>query len=120
MRHGARQVEKIPGVFAGIMPARQNDLVASLFRQTGKSALQPPGGWMEPEESAVQERKPLHERIATPDVLAFVREDGVELCRRPLPPVFRKDHHWMEESHRDRRGAGRADAHAAFCAGLPG
>ena len=73
--------------------------------------FQPPGSGMELEESTVYQCKPLNEGIATPSVLTLVRQYGLELRLRPLTPVFRENHHWVDESHGYRRGAQRTSKH---------
>jgi len=67
---------------------------------------------VEPEESAVQQSKPLDQRIAAPSVLTLVRQYDVELRLRPLMPLFRENHHWADEYHSHRRGAQSAGANA--------
>ncbi len=56
---------------------------------------------MEPENGTVHESKPLDQRIAPANVFAFVRQDRIQLFRRPSPAVFGQNHNWMKQSHRD-------------------
>jgi hypothetical protein len=93
---------------------RQYDVIAGFFGQSRERTFQPPGNRMEPEESTVQQSKPLHEGIAPADVLSLMRQYGVELRGRPFSPVIWKNHRWMEETHSHRRGAKGTDAHAVL------
>jgi hypothetical protein len=68
-------------------------------------AFQPPSDRVEPEESSVQQGKPLDEGVAAAGVLTLVCQDGLELRLRPFAPVVRKNHDWMEESNGYRCGA---------------
>src|SRR4029453_9728893 len=67
--------------------------------------LQPPSERMKPEHSSIQQRHPLNKRITSPNVLALVREYGVELSLRPLRPICGQNHHRIEPSHGDGGGA---------------
>src|SRR4029453_8577720 len=69
--------------------------------------FQPPSERMKPEHSSIQQRHPLNKRVTSPNVLAFVREYGVELSLRPLRPICRQNHHRVEPSYGDGCGAGR-------------
>jgi hypothetical protein len=60
---------------------------------------------MKPEERAIEQRQPLHQRIVPPRVLALVRQHGVKLRLRPSLPALRQNHRRSEPANGDRRRA---------------
>jgi hypothetical protein len=71
--HRARNLQQVLGIVVGIVAMRQDSSVAGLFRQRGEPPFQPPGQRVEPEDRPVQQRQPLHQRIAPAGVLPLVR-----------------------------------------------
>src|SRR5437867_2557522 len=67
---------------------------------------------MEPEKSTVHQSQPLDQRIAPANVFALVRQDRIQLWRRPFLPVFGQNHNRMKPSNRDGRRAFGTDAFA--------
>jgi hypothetical protein len=99
--HRARYIDQVLGVVAGIVPVRQNGIVTGLFGQGRERPFQPPGSRMKPEDSAVQESEPLHERIPASGMLVLACQDGVELHPRPLAPLFRLVEQFLNSVVRD-------------------
>src|ERR1700689_4495864 len=56
---------------------------------------------MEPEKSTVHESQPVDQRIAPPNVFAFVSQDRIQLLRRAFLPTFGQNHNRMKPSHCD-------------------
>ena len=101
----ARDVQEVGGIVARIVSARQHGIVAGGFRQRRQPVLQPPGQRMKPEDRTIEQRQPLHERIAATDGFVLVGQDGVQLRVRPLAPPCRQNRDGTEPSHRDGRCA---------------
>jgi hypothetical protein len=83
------------------MAARQYGRIARFFSESRDMPFQPPRERMKPEHSSIQQGHPLKKRIASPNVLAFVGEYGVELSLRPLRPICRENYQRVEHSHGD-------------------
>jgi len=67
---------------------------------------------MKPEKSTVDESQPVDQRIAPPNVFAFVCQDRIQLLRRPFLPMFRQNHNRMKPPHCDGTGALGTDTFA--------
>src|SRR5580700_2210718 len=67
---------------------------------------------MEPEKSTVHESQPVDQRIAPPNVFAFVCQNRIQLLRRPFLPVFGQNHNRMQPSHCDGTSALGTDTFA--------
>jgi hypothetical protein len=68
-----RRIDQIRRVSLWVMAAREHRLIAGLLRESGQSPLEPPCQRMKPEYRAIEQRQPLHERIATTHVSVLVR-----------------------------------------------
>jgi hypothetical protein len=67
---------------------------------------------MEPEKSTVQESQPVDQRIAPPNVFAFVYQDRIQLLRRPFLPTFGQNHNRVKPSRCDGTSALGTDTFA--------
>src|SRR4029077_18596498 len=87
--HG-KKVEKSFGVARAVSAVSECRFVTGLFGEFGDAAVKPPTQWTEPESSAMKEREPLRERIATGDVRNLMSHDGVEFGFIPIAPACGK------------------------------
>ena len=63
---------------------------------------------MEPENGSIEQSEPLKKRIAAADVLAFVRQHGVELRLRPFAGALRQNDSGVQQAHCDGNDTGSA------------
>ena len=88
----------------GLCP-RKYDVVTGFFGQSGEMAFQPPGDRVEPEESTVQQSKPLHEGIGAAGRARAHASRWHRVARETIGASDLENYGWMEEPHSHRHGA---------------